>query len=232
MTLAEVRAMLRRQATPEQAAIARSFFKTGPGEYGEGDQFLGLKVPQIRALVRPCDTLREADVIALLHSGMHEERLLALLCLVRRFERGDGSIRSHVFDLYLKNSRWINNWDLVDTSAPHIVGAWLLDKDRAVLRRLASSKNLWERRIAVLATQTFIRHRQFDDTVGIVRSLLDDKHDLMHKACGWMLREIGNRDQAALETFLSRHATQMPRTMLRYAIEKLPERRRKEWLRR
>ena len=230
MTLAEVRAELRQQATPQQAAIARRFFKTGPGEYGEGDQFLGLKVPQIRALVRPCDTLRETAVLALLHSDMHEERMLALFCLVRRFERGDDTIRGHVFDLYLKNSRWINNWDLVDTSAPHIVGAWLLDKDRAILRKLASSKNLWERRIAVLATQTFIRHRQFDDTVEIIRSLLDDKHDLMHKACGWMLREIGNRDVTTLESFLARHAKQMPRTMLRYAIEKLPERRRKEWL--
>ena len=232
MTLAAVRTELRQQSTPEQAAIARRFFKTGPGEYGEGDQFLGLKVPQLRALVRPCDTLRETDVLALLHSEMHEERLLALLCLVRRFERGDEPIRAHIFDLYLKNSRWINNWDLVDTSAPHIVGAWLLDKDRAVLRKLAKSKNLWERRIAVLATQAFIRHGQFGDTVEIIRSLLDDKHDLMHKACGWMLREIGNRDVAALEAFLSRHAKQMPRTMLRYAIEKLPERRRKAWLKR
>ena len=193
MTLPEVRSALREQATTEQARIALRFFKTGPGEYGEGDEFLGLKVPQVRALVRPCDSLPERDVISLLRSPAHEERLLALLCLVRRFDRGDQQARQHVFDLYLKNTRWISNWDLVDTSAPHIVGRWLLDRDRSVLRRLAASTVLWERRIAVLATQTFIRHRDFADTLEIVRSLLGDTHDLMHKACGWMLREVGNR---------------------------------------
>ncbi len=230
MTLTEVRAELRRAATPENAAIALRFFKTGPGDYGEGDEVLGLKVPQVRSLVRQCDGLREKDVLALLHSVFHEERLLALYCLIRRFERGDDMAREHIQDLYLKNTRWINNWDLVDTSAPHIVGAWLLTRDRAILRKLAKSKNLWERRIAVLATQTFIRHGEFADTLEIVRSLLGDAHDLMHKACGWMLREIGNRDEAVLEAFLSAHVKQMPRTLLRYAIEKLPERRRKAWL--
>ena len=230
MNLADLRSVLRERATPEQAAVARRFFKTGPGEYGEGDEFLGLKVPQLRAMVRPCDPLTEREVISLLRSPIHEERLLALLCLVRRFERGDDSSRRRIYDLYLKNARWINNWDLVDTSAPHIIGNWLLDKDRAILRQLAQSKSLWERRIAVLATQTFIRHREFDDTLEIVRSLIGDTHDLMHKACGWMLREIGNRDEATLEVFLQTHVRDMPRTMLRYAIEKLPERRRKEWM--
>jgi len=230
MNLAEVRSALREQATPEQAAVARRFFKTGPGEYGEGDEFLGLKVPQLRALVRPCDPLTEREVITLLRSSFHEERVLSLLCLVRRFERGDDAGRRRIYDLYLKNTRWINNWDLVDTSAPHIVGAWLLDKNRAILRQLAKSKNLWERRIAVLATQTFIRHHEFADTLEIVRSLLDDTHDLIHKACGWMLREIGNRDEGALDSFLANHVRQMPRTMLRYAIEKLPEHRRKAWM--
>ncbi|MBX7208277.1 MAG: DNA alkylation repair protein [Verrucomicrobiaceae bacterium] len=230
MNLAALRAELRLRAKPEHAAVALRFFKTGPGQYGEGDEFLGLKVPQIRALVRSCDGLVEADVLALLHSALHEERLLALFCLVRRFERGDQKTRASIFSVYLKNTRWINNWDLVDTSAPHIVGAWLLDKDRSVLRRLAKSRSLWERRIAVLATQTFIRGGQFDDTVEIVRSLLGDTHDLMHKACGWMLREVGNRDVKTLEGFLAAHVAQMPRTMLRYAIEKLPEKRRKAWL--
>lgn len=230
MNLSTIRTQLRQLASAEQAVIARRFFKTGPGEYGEGDQFLGLKVPQVRGLVRPCDVLQEEDVLALLHSGFHEERLLALLCLVRRFERGDDKSRTRVFDLYLKNTRWINNWDLVDTSAPHIAGAWLLDKDRSILRKLAKSKSLWERRISVLATQTFIRHRQFADTIEIVHSLLGDSHDLMHKACGWMLREVGNRDVKVLETFLAEHVCAMPRTMLRYAIEKLPEKQRKAWL--
>lgn len=230
MTLPEVRSALREQATTEQARIALRFFKTGPGEYGEGDEFLGLKVPQVRALVRPCDSLSERDVISLLRSPAHEERLLALLCLVRRFDRGDQPARRHIFDLYLKNTRWINNWDLVDTSAPHIVGRWLLDRDRSDLRRLAASTVLWERRIAVLATQTFIRHRDFADTLEIVRSLLGDTHDLMHKACGWMLREVGNRDVGTLEAFLAAHVDAMPRTMLRYAIEKLPASRRREWM--
>jgi 3-methyladenine DNA glycosylase AlkD len=222
---------MRALASPEHAAIAQSFFKTGPGEYGEGDVFIGLKVPQVRSLIRACDPLGEADVLALVRSKYHEERMLGLFCLVRRFERGDEKTRKHVFDLYLANTRWINNWDLVDTSAPHIVGAWLLDRDRAILRRLARSKSLWERRIAVLATQAFIREGQFEDTVEITQSLLEDDHDLMHKACGWMLREAGKRDVRVLEAFLEKHATQMPRTMLRYAIEKLPERERKAWMR-
>lgn len=230
MTISSIRSRLRQLASPAQAAIARRFFKTGKGEYGEGDEFLGIKVPQIRALVRDCDALGEQQVLSLLRSRFHEERMLGLYCLVRRFQRGGEGARQRVFHLYLSNTRWINNWDLVDTSAPHIVGAWLLDKDRAVLRRLARSSSLWERRVAVLATQAFIRKGQFGDTIEIVRSLLGDEHDLMHKACGWMLRETGSRDEAVLEAFLARHVEEMPRTMLRYAIEKLPERRRKEWL--
>lgn len=230
MTLAAVRAEMRRLASPEQADVARRFFKTGLGDYGEGDVFLGLKAPQIRALVRSCDPLPEPDMLSLVRSKIHEERMLGLYCLVRRFERGDEKAKKRIFDLYLTHTQWINNWDLVDTSAPHIVGAWLLDKDRRILRKLAKSKSLWERRMAVLATQAFIRAGQFADTIEIVHALLDDDHDLMHKACGWMLREIGNRDQAALESFLTRHVKQMPRTMLRYAIEKLPEKKRRAWL--
>lgn len=221
---------MRRLASPEKAAIARRFFKTGPGEYGEGDEFIGLTVPQTRSLVESCDGLADYDILSLLRSPIHEERLLALLCLVRRFERGDENARKRVFDLYLKNTRWVNNWDLVDTSAPHVVGRWLLARDRALLRRLAKSSSLWERRIAILATQTFIRHGEFGDTLDIVKSLLPDSHDLIRKACGWMLREIGNRDTALLATFLEKHASTMPRTMLRYAIEKLPEKQRKAWL--
>jgi 3-methyladenine DNA glycosylase AlkD len=221
---------MRALSSAEQAVVAQRFFKTGPGEYGEGDVFLGLRAPQIRSLIRACDPLAEADVLALVRSAIHEERMLALCCLVRQFERGDEKTRKHVYDLYLANTKWINNWDLVDTSAPHIVGAWLLERDRSVLRTLAKSDNLWERRIAVLATQAFIREGQFDDTLVIVRSLLGDDHDLMHKACGWMLREAGKRDVRALEGFLTQHAAVMPRTMLRYAIERLPERQRKMWM--
>ena len=226
----DVRAEMRRLASPDQAAISRRFFKTGPGQYGEGDEFIGLKVPQTRSLVKGCDGLPESDILTLLHSSIHEERLLALLCLVRRYERGDEEIRAHIFDLYLKNRRWINNWDLVDTSAPHIVGRWLLTRDRSPLRQLAKSHDLWERRIAILATQTFIRHREYTDTLVISEMLLPDKHDLIHKASGWMLREVGNRDVAVLETFLARHAAHMPRTMLRYAIEKLSPAQRLKWM--
>lgn len=230
MNLSELRAAMSRLASPEKAAIARRFFKTGPGEYGEGDEFIGLTVPETRSLVKSCDELADDDILSLLRCSIHEERLLALLCLVHRFERGDENARKRVFDLYLKNTRWINNWDLVDTSAPHIVGRWLLARDRTLLRRLAKSSSLWERRIAILATQTFIRHGEFAGTLDIVKSLLRDSPDLIHKACGWMLREIGNRDMAVLEGFLEKHASTMPRTMLRYAIEKLPEKQRKAWL--
>ncbi|MDB6072374.1 MAG: alkylation repair protein, partial [Verrucomicrobiaceae bacterium] len=178
------------------------------------------------------DGLSEMDVLALLHSEWHEERLLALLALVRRFEKAkkDAVIQERIFALYLANTRWINNWDLVDTSASQIVGGWLLNRDRSVLAKLVVSPSLWERRIAVLATFTFIRAGQFEDTTMLVRQLLTDKHDLMHKACGWMLREMGKRDEGVLTTFLDSHSSLMPRTMLRYAIEKLTTEQRTRYL--
>lgn len=228
--LAQIRRMLRAAARREDAVILQRFFKTGPGEYGEGDVFLGVRVPAARKLVRQTDGLRLAEVRTLLHSPFHEERLLALLVLVRRFERGEDEDRERLFDLYLRETRFINNWDLVDLSAPNIVGTWLLTRPRDILDALAGSGNLWERRIAVLATFAFIRAGQFDDGVRLCRRLLADKHDLMHKACGWMLREIGKRDVAVLEKFLEAHAAQMPRTMLRYAIERFPEKQRQAWL--
>lgn len=232
MNLATLRKELRTQASAERAAVSQRFFKTGPGEYGEGDQFLGLSVPQTRALVPQTDALSEGDVLTLLHSEWHEERLLALYILIRRFTkaRKDEPAQQHLIELYLANTRWINNWDLVDTSAPHLLGAWLLKRDRAVLDRLAASPSLWEQRIAVLATQAFIRAGDFADTLRLCERFLSHKHDLMHKACGWMLREIGNRDETVLRTFLDQHTPQMPRTMLRYAIEKLPEKDRKGYL--
>jgi 3-methyladenine DNA glycosylase AlkD len=232
MSLLEIQRLMQIQASPEQAAILRRFFKTGPGEYGEGDVFLGLKVPQIRQLVKQSDALSIAEIKILLHSKFHEERLLALLIIVRRFERGPTTARQELFNFYLRSTPYINNWDLVDTTAPQVIGGWLLENPRDVLDGLIDSGNLWERRIAVLATLTFIRHGQFDDTLRLCRRRLDDPHDLMHKACGWMLREVGKRDQPVLEKFLDTHAVTMPRTMLRYAIERLPEPRRKAYLER
>jgi 3-methyladenine DNA glycosylase AlkD len=230
--LPQIRTLLREAARPDHAAVLQRFFKTGPGEYGEGDLFLGLRVPFLRRLARQSDGLRLTDATALLRSRYHEERLLALLILVRRFERGDARLQERVFRLYLRGRRFVNNWDLVDLSAPNILGTWLLPRPRTLLRRLAGSRVLWDRRMAVLATLTFIRHGQFEDTLDLCRRLLRDEEDLLHKACGWMLREIGKRDRRALNEFLERQAGRMPRTMLRYAIERLPERERRAWLRR
>jgi 3-methyladenine DNA glycosylase AlkD len=227
----ELRRALRFSASAAQAKLLQRFFKTGPGEYGAGDVFLGVRVPAIRKLVPHADTLKPSELRRLLRSRFHEERLLALLILVRRFQRGDEAIRRGAFDLYLAETRHVDNWDLVDLTAPHIVGAWLIDKDRSLLDSLAASTLLWERRIAVLATSAFIRRGQLDDTLRLCARLLSDPHDLIHKACGWMLREVGKRDARVLENFLERHAARMPRTMLRYAIERLPESRRLTWLR-
>jgi 3-methyladenine DNA glycosylase AlkD len=230
--LAALRRQLQAFADPTRAAGSSRFFKTGPGEYGEGDRFMGITVPQLRSLVAGTDPLGEPAVLSLLHSTWHEERLLALFILVRRFERSkrDETHQQHLVSLYLANTRWINSWDLVDCSAPLILGAWLLQRDRAVLDRLVASPNLWEQRIAVLATLAFIREDDLTDTLRLCRTLLTHPHDLLHKACGWMLREAGKRDVSALRAFLDAHAPQMPRTMLRYALEKLSEPERRHYL--
>ena len=217
---------LAKLADPEKAKVLRGFFKTGPGQYGEGDVFRGIKVPVLRQIVKKHPGLPLADAERLLHAGHHEDRLLGLLFLIAEFEKGGPEIRRQIYQLYLANTRFINNWDLVDVSAPNVVGAYLFDRSRAPLRRLARSGLLWERRIAIVATFYFIRRNQFDDTLEIAGMLLDDKHDLMHKAAGWMLREVGKRDLAAEEGFLREHCTHMPRTMLRYAIERFaPDKR-------
>ncbi len=231
-SLGTLRDKLHALADPERAAGSARFFKTGAGEYGAGDRFLGVTVPQVRSLVRMGDDLNAEQFLPLLHSGWHEERLLALLIWVRHFAKAKSDEREQkrVVDLYLANARWVNNWDLVDTSAAYILGPWLLTRDRGILQRLASSANLWEQRIAVLATFAFIRADEFADTLHLCRLLLSHPHDLMHKACGWMLREVGKRDLTALRTFLDQHAAGMPRTMLRYAIEKLPEPERRRYL--
>ena len=217
----------RARGSARAAALAARFFKTGPGEYGEGDRFLGIKVPVTRSFLAASDALTEADVLKLLRSPWHEERLLALLILVRRFQR-DEAARAHLMRLYLANTRWVNNWDLVDSSAPQLLGAWLLGRDRSPLRRLARSKNLWEQRIAIVATHAFIRVGDIEETKALCEYFLTHRHDLIHKACGWMLREMGKVDEPALTGFLDRHAPRLPRTMLRYAIERLtPEQRRR-----
>ncbi len=214
-----------------RAAVLQRFFKTGPGEYGEGDVFLGITVPAIRKLAKEHDDVPPRDTAKLLTSPFHEERLLALLMLVHAFSRGSDSEKKQIYTLYLRNTRYINTWDLVDLSAPAIFGRYLAERDdRARLYALARSKDLWKRRIAIMATFAFIRRNDYADTLNIAAMLLDDGHDLIHKAVGWMLREIGKRDLGAEEKFLRRHYDRMPRTMLRYAIERFPEAKRKKFL--
>ncbi|MFA6228023.1 MAG: DNA alkylation repair protein [Patescibacteria group bacterium] len=229
--LPRLKCSLRRLASPAKAAILSRFFKTGQGQYGEGDKFLGVAVPEQRKLARQCNQLALSDLEKLLHSGIHEERLTALIILADQFKRGDSKIQGKIFKLYLKNTRYINNWDLVDLSAPNIVGAWLYRRDRRILYRLAESKLLWDRRIAMLATFYFICRGDCVDTIKIAKILLTDQHDLIHKAVGWMLREVGKRgNEKELKFFLDQHSARMPRTMLRYAIERLPTGERKKYL--
>ena len=221
---------LRRRSDPIRAAALQRFFKTAPGEYGEGDRFLGLTVPAVRAVAARYPSLPLRDAEALLQSPWHEERLFALLILVRQYERETPAGRDAIYRLYRRNIHRINNWDLVDCSAGRIVGAHLCARSRASLRRLVHSSSLWERRIAVMATGFYIGQGEFDETLRIARLLLDDPHDLIHKAVGWMLREIGKRNRPIEEQFLRQHAHRMPRTMLRYAIERFPQRLRRRYL--
>jgi 3-methyladenine DNA glycosylase AlkD len=230
MTGREVLARLRQLADDEAAKGLQRFFKTGPGQYGEGDIFLGIKVPPLRQLARHYQALSLAETGKLLASPFHEARLLALLLLVRGFTRGDEEARKAIYRLYLAKTAHVNNWDLVDCSAAPIVGGYLADRSRKPLHVLARSVSLWERRIAIVATLHFIRRGDFTDTLKVAGLLLADTEDLLHKAVGWMLREVGKRDTATLEGFLAGHYRQMPRTMLRYAIERLPEPRRRQYL--
>jgi 3-methyladenine DNA glycosylase AlkD len=230
ITATELRKRLRAHADPASVAILQSFFKTGPGQYGEGDVFIGVRLPAMRALCRECRDVPLATALTLLGSTVHEERLLALLLMVDRFTRGDEAERKRVYDAYLANTDRINNWDLVDLSAPAVVGGFLWERSRAPLTRLARSTSLWERRIAIVSTHYFIRNGDLADTFRIADLLLDDPHDLIHKATGWMLREAGKRDGSALRQFLATRHDRMPRTMLRYAIERFPESERKKYL--
>ena len=230
LTLKALRAELHALGSPARARSSLRFFKTGPGEYGEGDKFLGLTVPEIRALARKYRNLSDEDALELLDSPWHEERLVALVLLVGSYERGDEARRKSIHRSYLANARHINNWDLVDLSAAQIVGQHLRAADIALLEKLARSGNLWERRIAIVCTLAFIRQDEFRPTLKISAMLLRDEHDLLHKAAGWMLREVGKRDRKTLDTFLKKHYHSMPRTMLRYAIERHPEAIRKRYL--
>ena len=225
MKAEQIQAEFRACADADDAVNLSRFFKTGPGQYGEGDLFLGIRVPVIRKFsVKYASELTLPGAGLMLKSKYHEERLLALLIMVRKFKNADTAERQAIYDLYLSHTEWINNWDLVDLSAEHIVGGWLNDQPRsATLQRLARSELLWDRRISILATFHFIKQRDFIDTIAVAEILLHDKHDLIHKAVGWMLREVGNRDRAVEEAFLKRHYHVMPRTMLRYAIERFPE---------
>ncbi len=234
-TLRAIRSGIRALGDPGRAEFMKRFFRTGPGEYGEGDRFLGLTVPQTRQLAKRHRGAQAETRLALLESAIHEERLLGLLLMVQAYEKGDAAIRKAVFEDYLAHRDRVNNWDLVDGSAPNILGAYLLEEGGlgshpGLLESLAASGTLWDRRIAILATFRFIKQGRFDWTLRLAERLLGDREDLIHKGVGWMLREVGERDRSAEEAFLRRHCRAMPRTMLRYAIEKFPERLRKAYL--
>ena len=230
MVHAEIQQELESLADPGHAAILQRFFKTGPGEYGEGDRFLGLRVPVLRKVARKYRHLPLAAAVTLLQSAFHEDRLLALLILIQRYYPGDLGLRGEIHRLYLEHCGLVNNWDLVDASAPHLLGHYLRDRPKEPLTRLAASRVLWDRRMAIIATFDFIKQGDFEETLRIARLLLGDPEDLIHKAAGWMLREVGKREIAVAESFLQAHYCQMPRTMLRYAIERLPEARRQAYL--
>jgi 3-methyladenine DNA glycosylase AlkD len=230
MSVNKIKNELKQLGSPAQARVLQRFFKTGPNDYGEGDRFRGIKIPVLRKLVTVYQDIPLAALQELLTSAFHEDRMLALLLLVARYAREGDAGKKHIFAMYLRNTRCINNWDLVDVTAPHIAGHYLVDKPRDPLYRLARSEMLWERRIAIIATFYYIRRSEFDDTLKITGMLIRDPHDLIHKAAGWMLREVGKRDPQAEERFLKTHYRQMPRTMLRYAIERFPETKRRAYL--
>lgn len=221
-------------ADSKRAISSKRYFKTGKGEYGEGDIFIGVTVPDSRIVALRYKDLSLASIKVLLSSKIHEERLVALFILVRRFEKGGGKEQKTIFDFYLNNTKYINNWDLVDTSAHKIVGAYLFQNKKliTILSSLSKSKNLWEKRIAILSTFYYIGKGKSTEAFKIAELLLSDKHDLIHKAIGWMLREVGkNCSQKEEEEFLKTHISELPRTTLRYAIERFPEKLRQEYLR-
>lgn len=228
MSLKQIKILLKK-STPAKKPVAR-FFKTGKGEYAEKDKFIGIPVPILRKIAKQYIYLSIEEVYLLLKSSFNEERMLALFILIKRYQLGDLKEKNKIYQFYLKNLKFVNNWNLVDGSAPFIIGVHLLDLDKKILLSLSRSDDLWEKRIAIVSTWYFIRHHQFNLTLKIAKILLKDEHDLIHKAVGWMLREVGKKDIDLLRRFLDQHASVMPRTMLRYAIERLPTHHRKYYL--
>ena len=227
----KIRKALKAVSDKDKAKVLQGFFKTGEGQYGEGDVFVGVVVPEQRKIAKAMgNEVSLEDIKEILKSVIHEERMVALFILVEQYKKAGRETRQKIFDFYFANTARINNWDLVDLSAPNIVGDFLLDKERAILYSFAKSKSLWEKRIAILATFTFIKNNEFTDTLKISEMLLRDSHDLIHKAVGWMLREVGKRNLKIEVSFLDEYANKMPRTMLRYAIERFPEELRKMYL--
>ncbi len=222
---------LKSVSNKERAEAGAWFFKTGPGQYGEGDKFIGVTVPDQRKIAKRMQkTVFLSDLENSLTSKWHEERLTSLLILVYKYKLASEDQKCEIVDFYLKNTKKVNNWDLVDSSAPYILGDWLLNKDKEILYTLVVSDNLWERRISIITTLNFIRNGQLEDTIKLSEQLLEDNHDLIHKAVGWCLREVGKKDEEVLLAFLNKFTLKMPRTMLRYAIERLPEDKRKHYL--
>jgi len=232
MAINNLKKDLQKIADKDKAKLLQRFFKTGKGQYGEGDIFIGGKVPEQRKVAKKYPDLSLEEIQKLLSSKIHEYRLTSLFILIGKYKKSDELGKRKIFNFYLKNTKNINNWDLVDLSAPNIVGDYLLDKKRNLLYKLAKSKDLWEKRIAILATATFIRNNEYKDTLKISEMLLNDKHDLIHKGVGWMLREVGKRNQKSEEDFLKKHYKTMPRTMLRYSIERFSESKRKFYMKR
>ena len=231
MIVRDIRRKLQQLGSKDKAKVLQRFFKTGHGEYGEGDVFIGVRVPDLRKLAKGYQDITIKEVMQFLRSTIHEERLLALLILVSKFSKGNETVKKRIYELYLQHTQFINSWDLVDGSAHQIVGAFLMDKSKDPIYHLAKSNSLWERRIAILSTFHFIKHDNYSETLKISKILLTDDQDLIHKAVGWMLREIGKRQISTEEIFLKKYYKRMPRTMLRYAIEKFPESKRKKYLR-
>ena len=230
MVLKNIKKDLQKLANPEKARFLSRYFKTGKGEYGHGDAFLGITVPEQRKIAKKFRNTGFDDLEKLLQSNIHEYRFTALEILNFKYEKADNIRKKEIVDFCLKNIKWINNWDLVDTFAPHVFGDFLKDKNKRILYRMARSKNLWERRIAIISTFAFIKNNSFEDSLRISEILLKDKHDLIHKAVGWMLREVGKKDRKIEEEFLKKYYKKMPRTMLRYAIEKFDENKKKFYM--
>ena len=230
MSLVKIKKTLQRRKNAKKAQILQKFFKTGPGEYAEGDIFIGIQVPVIRKIAKQYSDLDMHSTVLLLKSPIHEERLLALLILIFKYRKEKWEGKERIYKLYLDHTSYINNWDLVDVTAKHIIGDFLARQSKTKLYTLAKSTSLWERRIAILSTFHFIEHHEFEDALKIAAILLADPHDLIHKAVGWMLREVGKRDKKILLKFLDAHAAAMPRVMLRYAVEKLSAAEKRRYL--